>query len=137
MTNVSTKQNQSSKTKTTAKPIKSRESKPRASALKKAEKISAATELNLIPPKPISIPQTSLPLNNPIILPTKRARVLDLLKATDGASLTELMQATSWQRHSVRGFLSGTVKKKLGLSLISTISEQGLRRYKIIEQSQC
>jgi hypothetical protein len=46
------------------------------------------------------------------------------------------MQATSWQRHSVRGFLSGTVKKKLGLSLISTISEQGLRRYKIVEQSQ-
>jgi hypothetical protein len=136
MTNVSTKQNQSSKTKATAKPIKSRESKPRASALKKAERISAAAELNLIPPKPISIPQPSLPLSNPIILPTKRARVIDLLKTTEGASLAELMQATSWQRHSVRGFLSGTVKKKLGLSLISTISEQGLRRYKIIEQSQ-
>ena len=136
MTNVTTKQNQSSKTKTTAKPIKSRESKPRASALKKAEKISAVVELNLIPTKPISIPQASLPLNNRIILPTKRARVIDLLKTTEGASLLELMQATSWQRHSVRGFLSGTVKKKLGLSLISTISEQGLRRYKIIEQSQ-
>lgn len=136
MTNVTTKQNQSSKTKTTAKPIKSRESKPRASALKKAEKISAVVELNLIPTKPISIPQASLPLNNRIILPTKRARVIDLLKTTEGASLLELMQATSWQRHSVRGFLSGTVKKKLGLSLISTISEQGLRRYTIIEQSQ-
>ena len=136
MTNVSTKRNQSSKTKTTSKPVKSSESKPRASALKKAEKISAVAELNLIPTKPISIPQASLSLNNPIILPTKRARVLDLLKATDGASLAELMHATSWQRHSVRGFLSGTVKKKLGLSLISTISEQGLRRYKIIEQSQ-
>lgn len=136
MTNVTTKQNQSSKTKTTAKPIKSRESKPRASALKKAEKISAVVELNLIPTKPISIPQASLPLNNRIILPTKRARVIDLLKTTEGASLLELMQATSWQRHSVRGFLSGTVKKKLGLSLISTISKQGLRRYKIVEQSQ-
>ena len=136
MTNVSTKQNQSSKTKTTAKPIKSREYKPRASALKKAEKISTATELNPIPPKSISIPQASLPPNNPIILPSKRARVLDLLKTGEGASLLELMQATSWQRHSVRGFLSGTIKKKLGLSLISTISEQGLRRYKIVEQSQ-
>jgi len=136
MTNVSTKQNQSSKTKTTAKPTKSIDPKPRASALKKAEKISAAAEFNLIPTKPISIPQTSLPLNNPIILPTKRARVIDLLKTTEGASLLDLMEATSWQRHSVRGFLSGTVKKKLGFSLISTISEQGLRRYKIIEQSQ-
>ena len=136
MTNVSTKQNQSSKTKTTAKPTKSIDPKPRASALKKAKNISAAAELSLLPSKPVSIPQASLPLNNPIILPTKRACVIDLLKTTEGASLLELMQATSWQRHSVRGFLSGTVKKKLGLSLISTISEQGLRRYKIVEQSQ-
>jgi hypothetical protein len=136
MTNASTKQNKPLKNETIKKSAKSAGPKPRASALKKAEKISAAAEFNLIPTKPISIPQTSLPLNNPIILPTKRARVIDLLKTTEGASLLELMQATSWQRHSVRGFLSGTVKKKLGLSLISTISEQGLRRYKIIEQSQ-
>ncbi|NDB69456.1 MAG: DUF3489 domain-containing protein [Methylocystaceae bacterium] len=136
MTNVSIKSNKSSKKETITKSAKSAGPKPRSSAIKKTENISATAELNLIPPKPVSIPQTSLPLNNPIILPTKRARVLDLLKASEGASIVELMQATSWQRHSVRGFLSGTIKKKLGLSLISTISEQGLRRYKIIEQSQ-
>lgn len=136
MTNVSTKQNQSSKTKTTAKSIKSNESKFRFSEKKKNDKISSTAKLNLIPPNPLSTPQNSLLLNNPIILPTKRSRVLALLRENQGVSISELMQATSWQRHSVRGFLSGTVKKKLGLSLISTISEQGLRRYKIIEQSQ-
>jgi hypothetical protein len=82
MTNVSTKQNKLLKNETIKKSAKSAGPKPRASALKKAVKISAAAELNLKPPKAISIPQTSLPLSNPIILPTKRARILDLLKSS-------------------------------------------------------
>lgn len=45
---------------------------------------------------------------------TKTARILALLERTDGASLDELMAATGWQAHSVRGFLSGTVRKKRG-----------------------
>jgi len=62
---------------------------------------------------------------------SKAAAVLDLLKRSDGASLPELMKATGWQAHSVRGFLSGTVGKKLGLAVVSTKVEDGERTYSI------
>ncbi|MGH6811274.1 MAG: DUF3489 domain-containing protein [Methylocella sp.] len=62
---------------------------------------------------------------------TKQERVLTLLSQSEGASIEEMMQATDWQQHSVRGFLAGTVKKKLGFSLISSKSNDGVRRYRI------
>jgi hypothetical protein len=62
---------------------------------------------------------------------TKAAKVLELLKRPDGATLAELMKATEWQAHSVRGFLSGTVGKKLGLTLASAKAEDGERTYSI------
>jgi hypothetical protein len=62
---------------------------------------------------------------------SKAAQVLDLLKRPDGATLAELMNATGWQAHSVRGFLSGTVSKKLGLTVTSVKAEDGERTYSI------
>ena len=62
---------------------------------------------------------------------TKQERVLALLSQPDGASIEEMMQATDWQQHSVRGFLAGTVKKKLGFSLTSLKLDDGVRRYRI------
>jgi len=63
---------------------------------------------------------------------SKTANVLDLLKRPDGATLAELMKATGWQAHSMRGFLSGTVSKKLGLAVTSTKAEGGERSYSVI-----
>ena len=51
---------------------------------------------------------------------SKTAQVLELLKRSGGASLKELMKATGWQAHSVRGFLSGALGKKMGLTVSST-----------------
>jgi len=62
---------------------------------------------------------------------SKAAKVLELLKRPDGASSKELMKATGWQAHSVRGFLSGTVSKRMGLNLVSAKSDDGERRYSL------
>src|ERR1019366_9333859 len=51
---------------------------------------------------------------------TKQERLLTLLSQAEGASIEEMMQATDWQQHSVRGFLAGTVKKKLRFSLTTS-----------------
>jgi hypothetical protein len=62
---------------------------------------------------------------------SKTAKILDLLKRPGGASARELLKATGWQPHSLRGFLSGTVGKKMGLALTSTKGEDGDRTYSL------
>jgi len=62
---------------------------------------------------------------------SKAAKVLDLLKRPGGATAKELMKATGWQPHSVRGFLSETVGKKLGLAVTSTKGENDERTYSV------
>jgi hypothetical protein len=62
---------------------------------------------------------------------SKSDQILALLRRTGGASLDELMKASHWQPHSVRGFLSGAVRKRMGLTLVSAVSDQGPRRYRI------
>jgi hypothetical protein len=57
--------------------------------------------------------------------------VLDLLKRPGGATLKELLKVTGWQKHSLRGFLSGTVGKKMGLAVSSTKGEDGERSYSV------
>ncbi|CAA2142171.1 DUF3489 domain-containing protein [Hyphomicrobium sp. ghe19] len=62
---------------------------------------------------------------------TKHDRVLTLLSRREGATIPEMMAATDWQQHSVRGFLAGTVKKKLGFTLTSKKLNGEFRRYRI------
>jgi hypothetical protein len=62
---------------------------------------------------------------------TKTDAVLKKLKGSKGVTLEALMETTGWQAHSVRGFLSGTVKKKLGHSLTSEVGKDDIRRYRI------
>jgi Protein of unknown function (DUF3489) len=65
---------------------------------------------------------------------TKQAVLIALLSRSEGASVSELAAKAGWQHHSVRGFLSGTAKKKLGLSLTSeTLAGRG-RVYRIAKR---
>ena len=61
---------------------------------------------------------------------SKLDAIVTLLKRSKGATMEELMEATGWQRHSVHGTLSGTIKKKRGLPLITEFGERG-RSYRI------
>ena len=60
----------------------------------------------------------------------KSVQVLQLLRRQQGATINELSIATTWQPHSVRGFLSGTVKKRYGLKLTSEVVD-GTRYYRV------
>jgi len=61
---------------------------------------------------------------------SKQDRVLALLRHPNGATLDVLVKATGWQRHSIRGFLAGTVRKKLKLPLRSDKID-GTRTYRV------
>ena len=62
---------------------------------------------------------------------SKKAIVLDMLKAKGGATMAQIAKATDWQNHTIRGFISGTLTKKMGLAIESTKSESGDRTYRI------
>jgi hypothetical protein len=62
---------------------------------------------------------------------SKTAKFLDLLRRFGGATSADLMKATGWQAHSVRGFISGVLGRKMGLKVASTKVENGERRYSL------
>ena len=62
---------------------------------------------------------------------SKTAIVLELLKRKDGATLAEIAKATDWQNHSIRGFISGQVTKRMGLKVESMKNDAGERTYRV------
>src|SRR2546422_11126908 len=72
-------------------------------------------------------PASSKPAARPA---TKHARIIAMLRTPAGATIAAIMTAMDWQQHSVRGFLAGVVRKKLGLNLVSELSGKG-RVYRI------
>ena len=62
--------------------------------------------------------------------PNKAAAIVGLLKSKRGATIQEIMEATGWQSHSVRGFLAGALRTHHGLEPVSEKRDGELRRYR-------
>jgi hypothetical protein len=62
---------------------------------------------------------------------SKKADIIRLLERAKGATLAELITATGWQPHSVRGFISGTLGKRLKMKIDSFRTEKGDRAYRV------
>lgn len=85
-----------------------------------AQKDAPETPADLVTPKPIAIRPG-----------TKQAAIIALLQRPEGASITEIVEATGWAAHSARGMISGGLKKKLGFEIATSSDEQRGRIYHI------
>jgi hypothetical protein len=61
---------------------------------------------------------------------SKQAKVVEMLKRPQGATVDEIAKVTGWQRHTVRGLIAGALKKKLGLDIVAAKEEKG-RVYRV------
>ena len=101
-----------------SRPAKTSERKPRS----RSQRPAAPTD---------SKPNSADPTTRP---GTKLALLIDLVARSGGASLDEIREAICWQPHSVRGAISGALKKKLGLAVVSERVEGRGRVYRIQEK---
>jgi hypothetical protein len=62
---------------------------------------------------------------------SKKSAVIELLRRKEGATAAEIAKVTKWQAHSIRGFISGTISKKMKLAVESFRNEQGERVYRV------
>jgi hypothetical protein len=79
----------------------------------------------------IKAPKATKPKAAGVRAGSKTETILDLLRRPKGATLPEIMEASSWQAHSCRGFISGTLGKKMGLTVKSEKRDDGTRVYSI------
>lgn len=92
-----------------------------------APKVSAVVSDSAKPSRPSSAaPRSEL---------SKSELVLKKLRLARGVSVAQIVEVTGWQSHSVRGFFSAVVRKKLGLNLVSDVSKDGQRRYRIVDNA--
>jgi hypothetical protein len=91
---------------------------------------TSATEVPLEDPTPDAVPERASSTRTPRA-GTKQAALIAMLRAPDGATIEEIMAATDWQSHTVRGAMAGALKQKLGLEVTSEKVEGRGRVYRL------
>jgi len=87
----------------------------------------AKAEVMASPPAAIALPSPVQP-----VAASKQARLICLLRASSGATLEQMMALTGWQAHTVRGAISGVLRKRLGLNVVCDAAGSEVRRYRIV-----
>ena len=93
---------------------------------KDGQKLALANTETLEPPKKANVRSERKTRDG-----TKQAMIIELLKRPGGATLAEIVEATGWQAHTVRGAMAGALKKKLGLTVTSEKDEVRGRVYRV------
>ena len=74
----------------------------------------------------------AMPLPVEPVAVSKQARLISLLRGSSGATLEQMMSLTGWQAHTVRGAISGVLRKRLGLNVVCDAAGSEVRRYRIV-----
>jgi hypothetical protein len=103
---------------------------------KKAAKTAPPRKEAKTPPKKVAKEKapTSKKASKPVTESrdgSKKGIVIELMRRKEGATLAEIAKATEWQNHSIRGFISGQLTKKMGLTVESSKNEAGERTYRL------
>lgn len=93
---------------------------------KEGQKLALANTETLEPPKKATVTSERKTRDG-----TKQAMMIELLKRPGGATLAEIVEATGWQVHTVRGAMAGALKKKLGLTITSDKTDERGRVYRL------
>ena len=93
---------------------------------KDGQKLALANTETLEPPKKVTVTSERKTRDG-----TKQAMMIELLKRPGGATLAEIVEATGWQVHTVRGAMAGALKKKLGLTITSDKTDERGRVYRL------
>jgi hypothetical protein len=107
-------------------PTKTPARAPKAAALSRASKPAARPAAKAPARRKAAAPAPAA------VAGTKQSQLIALLRSAPGATLPQMTELTGWQPHTVRGTISGVLRKKLGLSVACEASESGVRVYRIV-----
>jgi hypothetical protein len=109
--------------------------KTKASKVKASDEVASKSQPTTAQQRPLAKPvRIAKPVTAAASKPGKIDKIIAMMSRPKGASIDELIKATAWQAHSVRGAISGTLRKKQGLNVVS-VKSGDVRLYRITDKA--